>query len=147
MRKTLMVIVILALPFAGRAQEPGSPNVKLPEDVIYKASVSGKDPQTAVLLGDPGKPGVFVMRMKFPANMKIMPLTHPDAWRTGVVLSGTLYYALGETWDESKLRALPTGTFFTTPTNAPHFVWAKDGEVVVQFTAMGPSGTTRIPQP
>lgn len=149
MRKTMTAIMILvtaALPSAGRAEGPGASNVSLPEDVVYEAASNGKGPQTAVLFGDPSKPGVFVMRMKFPANMKIMPLTHPDVWRTGVVLSGTLYYGVGEAWEESKLRAYPTGTFFTTATNAPHFVWARDGEVVVQFTAMGPSGTTRIPQ-
>jgi quercetin dioxygenase-like cupin family protein len=70
-----------------------------------------------------------------------MPHTHPDAWRTAVVLSGTLYFGSGEVWDESKLKAYPAGTFYTEPAGAPHFVWAKDGEVILQVTAMGPTGS------
>ena len=75
-----------------------------------------------------------------------MPHTHPDEWRTVVVLSGTHYFGLGDTWDESKFKAYPTGTFFSEPKGAPHFVWAKDGEVMIQFTAMGPTAITRIRQ-
>jgi len=75
-----------------------------------------------------------------------MPHFHPDEWRTGVVLSGNYYFGLGEQWDESKLRFYPPGTFFSEPKGTPHFIWAKDGEVMVQFTAMGPTGITRIPQ-
>ena len=75
-----------------------------------------------------------------------MPHTHPDEWRTAVVLSGTLYFGLGDKWDDAKLQARPAGTFFTEAKDAPHFVWAKDGEVIIQITGMGPSGTTPIPQ-
>jgi hypothetical protein len=28
----------------------------------------------------------------------------------------------------------------------PHFVWAKDGEVILQTTGMGPTGINLIPQ-
>ena len=49
-------------------------------------------------------------------------------------------------WDESKLKPYVPGTFFSEPKGVPHFVWAKDGEVVIQVTAMGPTGVTRIPQ-
>jgi hypothetical protein len=62
-----------------------------------------------------------------------------------VVLSGTIYFGLGETWDDSKLKAFPAGTFFSEPKETPHFVWAKDGEVIVQVTGMGPTGTKLIP--
>jgi hypothetical protein len=63
------------------------------------------------------------------------------------ILSGTLYYGLGEQWDESKLIAFPPGTFFSEPERMPHFAWAKDGEVVLQLTAIGPIGTTVIQAP
>jgi quercetin dioxygenase-like cupin family protein len=86
------------------------------------------------------------MRVKFPAGYKLMPHFHPDEWRTGIVLSGNYYFGLGKQWDESKLRPYPPGTFFSEPKGVPHFVWAKDGEVIIQVTAMGPTGVTRIPQ-
>ena len=68
-----------------------------------------------------------------------------DEWRTVVVLSGTIYFGLGDTWDEGKLKPYPTGTFLSEPKDTPHFVWAKDGEVIVQVTAMGPTATKMIP--
>ena len=59
---------------------------------------------------------------------------------------GTLYFGVGEQWDESKLKGYPAGTFFSEPSKTPHYVWAKDGEVILQITGMGPTGTTPIPQ-
>ena len=87
--------------------------VKFPAE-MFKAPVS-LGPQTAVLYGDPTKPGVYVQRVKFPPGTKVMPHWHPDEWRTAVVLSGTLYFGVGEQWDESKLQPYPTGTFYSEP--------------------------------
>ena len=36
--------------------------------------------------------------------------------------------------------------FYSEPKDTPHFVWAKDVEVIVQITGMGPTGTKMIPQ-
>jgi quercetin dioxygenase-like cupin family protein len=88
---------------------------KLPEQIEFKGLPAA--PQFATLFGDPAKEGFYVVRVKFPAGLKLMPHTHPDAPRTVAVLSGTLYFAFGETWDESKLKAFPAGTFFSEPPN------------------------------
>jgi quercetin dioxygenase-like cupin family protein len=130
---------------ASDAQNTDASVVKLPQDIEFKGPLTGA-PQTAVLYGNPSKPGVYVVRVRFPVGFKLMPHFHPDEWRTGVVLSGNYYFGLGEQWDEGKLKAYPAGTFFSEPKGTPHFVWAKDGEVIVQFTGMGPTGVTQIPQ-
>jgi len=116
--------------------------VKLPNDIQYKGLPGA--PQIATLYGDPTKSEFFVQRVKFPAGIKIMPHFHPDQPRTIAVLSGTFYFGLGDTWDEGKLQAFPAGTFFTEAPNAPHFAWAKDGEVIVQLTSTGPTGTVHV---
>jgi quercetin dioxygenase-like cupin family protein len=95
----------------------------MPHDIVWKAPPVSPGPETAVTYGDPSKPGVYVMRVRFPAGFKLMPHFHPDEWRTGVVLSGNYYFALGEQWDESKLTPYPAGTFFSEPKGTPHFVW------------------------
>ena len=146
MIKSCLVLVLVASVSAeAYAQSPGESVVKLPSQIEFKAPVS-PGPQTAILYGDPTKAGVFVTRVKFAQGLKIMPHWHPDAWRTVVVVSGTLYFGLGEKWDESKLSTYPVGTFFSEPSKSPHFAWAKDGEVIIQVTGMGPTGTTPIPQ-
>jgi quercetin dioxygenase-like cupin family protein len=128
-------LCLFAVP--GRAQ--AEVVVKKPAEITYSASVDGK-PQIAVLYGDPEKPGFYVLRMKFPAGFKVQPHTHPEITRTLTVLSGTLYFGFGETFDEAKVEAFPAGTFFTELPTTPHFVWAKDGEVIVEVAGIGPTG-------
>lgn len=111
--------------------------VKLPQDVTYPASAAGAE--TAVLYGDPAKPGLYVVRLKLPAGTKVIPHTHPEEVRTLTVLSGTLYFGLGDQFDESKLTPYPAGTFFTELPNVAHYVAAKGGEVIFQVTGIGPS--------
>ena len=142
----LVLLLISGGAVAVHAQGTGNSIVTMPQDIVWKAPPVSPGPETAVTYGDPTKPGVYVLRVKFPAGFKLMPHFHPDEWRTGVVLSGTYHFGLGEQWDESKLKPYPPGTFFSEPKGMPHFVWAKDGEVIIQLTAMGPTGITRIPQ-
>jgi quercetin dioxygenase-like cupin family protein len=140
----LAVVLFAALTTASvRGQDAGV--LKLPQDIEFKGPLSGP-PQTVVLYGDPTKPGLFVTRVKFSAGWKDAPHWHPDEARTVAVLSGTFYFGSGDTWDESKLKAYPAGTFYSEPPKAAHFTWAKDGEVVIQITGIGPSGKTFIKQ-
>jgi quercetin dioxygenase-like cupin family protein len=102
--------------------------------------------QIAVLYGDPAKPGLYVVRLKLPGGAKVGPHTHPEEVRTLTVLSGTLYFGFGEEWDENKLTPYPAGTFFSELPNVPHFVSAKDGEVIFQATGIGPSALIPVQQ-
>lgn len=138
----VLSLCVIAAPYLLGA-EPALPgNVTLPDRIAFHGPANA--PQTAVIFGDPAKAELYVERYKFPKGQKLMPHWHSDAVRTVVVLSGTLYYAEGEQWDEAKLRPFPAGTFFYEPKGMPHFAWAKDGEVELQLTAVGPSGTTLV---
>jgi quercetin dioxygenase-like cupin family protein len=140
-------VAAIGLGFAAAAytQDSELGKIELPGEIAYKGLPGSL--QIATLFGDPAKVGVFVQRYKFPAGLKLMPHSHPDQPRTVAVLSGTLYYAFGEEWDEAKLRPLPAGAFFTEPPNAAHFAWAKDGEVVLQLTSIGPTGSVFVKSP
>ncbi len=74
------------------AQSPDASVLKLPESIEFKAASVPGAPQTAILYGDPTKPGVFVTRVKFSPGWKDMPHWHPDEVRTVAVLSGTFYF-------------------------------------------------------
>jgi quercetin dioxygenase-like cupin family protein len=145
----LLVPVIFALCTAGawwpaHAQNVDTSIVKLPQDITYKGLPGA--PQHVTLFGDPSQPGLYVDRIKFLRGMKVMPHWHPDTVRTVLVMSGTFYFAVGEQWDESKLKPYPAGTLYSEPAKTPHYAWAKDGEVILQVTAIGPTGNTPIPQ-
>jgi len=93
----------------------------------------------AVLVGEPSQPGPYVIRVKLPDGVKLMPHRHPED-RVYTVMSGVFYIGLGETFEESKLQAYPPGCVIVLPGNTPHFHWAKSGEYVTQVTAIGPLG-------
>jgi quercetin dioxygenase-like cupin family protein len=129
---------------SAQSQEPDTSVVRLPQDLVYKGLPEA--PQHVTLFGDSSKPGLYVDRIKFAPGTKVMPHWHPDSVRTVLVLSGTFYFAVGEQWDESQLKPYPTGTLYSEPARTPHYAWAKDGEVILQVTAIGPTGSTPIPQ-
>jgi quercetin dioxygenase-like cupin family protein len=94
--------------------------------------------EQAKLVGDPSKPGPYTIRLKFPAGYKLAPHTHPD-YREVTILSGTWYTGYGETFDAAKLKPLPAGSFYTEPSNLPHFVEVRE-PVMIQVSGTGPSG-------
>jgi hypothetical protein len=114
----------------------------------FRRAQFGVVPVRSLLIGMkcPGCSERLDMRdqVKFPPGFKLRPHWHPEAVRTVVILSGALYYANGEQWDESKLKPFPAGTFFSELPRVPHYAWARDGEVVLQLTGIGPTGTQLI---
>src|SRR5258708_7973726 len=122
---TLIALCGLTVSLAASAQNIETRILRLPQDIAYTG------PGPTVLYGDPTKPGMYAYRSKLALGSKNVPHRHPEE-RTVAILSGTLYYGLGEQWDESKLIAFPAGTFFSEPPKMPHFAWAKDGEVILQ---------------
>ena len=113
-----------------------------PDEIKWEGDQSGV--QRARLVGDDKQPGMYTYRVRFPVNHKVQPHFHPDE-RVVTVLSGTLYVGFGEQFDERTMKALPAGSIWTEPARQPHYVFAKDGEVVFQVVGSnGPSGTTRI---
>jgi quercetin dioxygenase-like cupin family protein len=149
-RHARTALFLLALCTAGgtgvpaQSQDANTGVLTLPQDIIYKGLPGA--PQHVTLFGDSSKPGLYVDRIKFAPGMKVMPHWHPDSVRTVLVLSGTFYFAVGEQWDESQLKAYPAGTLYSEPAGTPHYAWAKDGEVILQVTAVGPTGNTPVPQ-
>jgi quercetin dioxygenase-like cupin family protein len=99
--------------------------------------------QTVVLKGDPSKAGLYTLLLRLGPNQKIEAHAHSDD-RVAVVVSGTWYFAYGREFDESKLRALPPGSFYTEPPNVDHFAMTKGEGVTIQITGAGPSSTTYV---
>lgn len=118
-----------------------SPIRQTPDE--FKWDVSPRGNARANILGDDGKPGIYVNRTKFPPNTRIQPHSHPDE-RVVTVISGTLYMGYGERLDEGATKTLSAGSIWTEPANQPHFVFTKDEEAVIQVVGHGPSGTMRI---
>ena len=112
----------------------------LPENIIWKPFPAfPPSARLAVMVGDPSQPGPYVIRVKLPDGVKLMPHRHPED-RIYTVMSGVFYIGLGDTFDGAKLQAYPPGSVIVLPGDTPHFHWAKSGEYVTQVTAIGPLG-------
>jgi quercetin dioxygenase-like cupin family protein len=112
----------------------------LPEDVDWKPFAAFPPPvRLAVIVGTPSEPGPYVIRVKAPSGVKLMPHRHPED-RIYTVISGVFYIGLGETFDADRLQAFPPGSVVVLPGGTWHFHWAKSGEYVTQVTAIGPLG-------
>lgn len=55
-----------------------------------------------------------------------------------------LYPAARAIFAETKVVAIPSGAVYVAPANVPHYVWARDGEVLYQEAGVGPTGTTFV---
>jgi hypothetical protein len=91
-------------PIAATAEDYGQ-IIKLPEDIHFGGLA--QTAQVVILYGDPSKAGLYVERIRFPAGLEMQAHMHSDPHRTVLILSGTLYYAVGKEWDESKMKPLP----------------------------------------
>ena len=110
----------------------------LPEDVDWEPFAAfPPSARLAVLVGHPSEPGPYVVRVKVPSGVKLMPHRH-DEDRVYTVISGVFYIGRGDQFDEEKLEAYPPGSVVVLPGDTPHFHWAKSGEYVTQVTAIGP---------
>ncbi len=88
--------------------------------------------QEIVVMGDPSKPGVYMILLKIAANTKIAAHLHPDQ-RVATVVSGTWYFGYGDQFDESKLKKLPQGSIYSEVAGQNHFAMTKE-PVIVEIT-------------
>ena len=146
MKKQVLLGVALVLLGALAVQAASKEKAAAaPDHVMYKEKDIqwGEAPpalpagaKVAVLMGDPGKPGPFILRIKAPSGYRVMPHWHPTT-ETVTVLSGTFNIGMGDKWDDKALTGLGSGGFITMNAKARHFAICK-GETVVQVSGTGP---------
>jgi quercetin dioxygenase-like cupin family protein len=110
----------------------------LPEDIAWEPFPAfPPSARLAVVVAHTSEPGPYVVRVKVPSGVKVMPHRHKED-RIYTVMSGVFYIGLGKQFDEEKLEAYPPGAVVVLPGDTPHFHWAKSGEYVTQVAAIGP---------
>jgi mannose-6-phosphate isomerase-like protein (cupin superfamily) len=154
MKKIFRIVPVLgsaliAVPSA-LAQAPPSVtpvNPSAPKEahvLVHNADVAWQDAppflppgaKVAVLDGDPGKPGLYTMRLKIPDGYRVAAHWHPNAEHLTIV-AGTFHLGMGDRLDTSKATALKPGDYTVMPGKMHHYAWS-EGETVVQAHGMGP---------
>lgn len=138
MRALLPAVAALAAIANADHDKPAMDSLYPPDAIAWKDGPPSlpKGAKFAVLEGDPAKPGPFVFRVKVPDGYRIPVHTHPKPERV-TVIAGVFHIGMGDTFDSTKAKPMPVGTYGTWPADMKHFVWVK-GETIVQFHGDGP---------
>ena len=137
---TLAVGGLLLAASAGHAADLDRSAVDFttPDAIKWVRNAAGTNEQ-AVLFGDPGKPGPYVVRLKWlPGNMS-RPHFHQND-RHFVVISGTWWLGSGEKYDPDSTVPVGPGTYVYHKAKGIHYDGAKNEEVIIQVWGIGPDG-------
>jgi quercetin dioxygenase-like cupin family protein len=98
-----------------------------------------KGAQIAVLEGDPTKPGLYAVRLRFPVHYAIPAHSHPTNEHV-VVTSGALEFGMGDVLDKraSANTRLTVGGFIDASANVNHFAFTGDEEATIVLYGEGP---------
>lgn len=138
------IVLVAAATSTAQAQTTDGHKIVSPQDIKWAPAPPSIPPgaQAAVLYGNPGKDGLFALRLKLPKGYGIAPHTHPKP-EIVTVISGTFRLGMGETADRSKGTALPAGSFFAMSPGMAHFAFA-DEDTVIQLNSTGPWTLTYV---
>jgi quercetin dioxygenase-like cupin family protein len=136
MKKLLIAAAVMAL--AGSALAQTAHKVVRVEELTWVDDALFKGVKTAILVGDPTKAEVIVLRMKLPPHYRIPPHTHPFA-EVVTVLTGSYVNNFGEKF-EPKGEMMKAGSLFVLPAKHAHYTWTADEETILQIQFMGPRG-------
>ncbi len=125
------------------ADAPAAPAPILPEALRWASPPGLAAVHGAWVVGGERAPGPYLFRVRLERGARIPPHVHPDT-RNTTVLSGTLWVGFGETVDDARLAAVPVGAVYVAPAGVPHWLAAKDEEVVYQESGVGPTATTPL---
>ena len=137
--------IALTAPGARAAAEldPKAISIQLPADIKW---VKGTGAETATLVGDPSKPGLYVVLQKWLPHNNSRPHFHPND-RYITVLSGTWWVNTGAKYDPDGMKPVPAGSFVTHFAKEVHYDGAKDVECILEIVGIGPATSTPAAAP
>jgi hypothetical protein len=139
-----MPICFAATLSIGSAAElnPAAVIYKLPDQIPWSAP-DARGVQNAVMVGDPSKPGFYVVFTKWlKGNHFSRPHFHPND-RYITVLQGTWWVGSGPKFDPDKgTTSMPAGSFVTHFGRQVHWDDAKDEDAVLMIMGEGPATAT-----
>ena len=141
MNKIRFAAPLIALAAFMAARQTGlsqSMNTFLPDAIQWVDGPAVLQPgsKMAVVKGDPTQPGLFTMRLRFPANYRVDPHWHV-ADEHVTVISGALHIGMGDMFDREKGKPLPRGGFLWMTAGTRHFAWTEQ-PTELQIHGIGP---------
>ncbi len=124
--------------------DPKAITISLPKDIKWvKNAAAGSE--VATLVGDPSKPGLYIVLQKWLPHHNSRPHFHPND-RYITVLSGTWWVNTGPKYDMENAKPIPAGSYVVHHGKEIHYDGAKDAECLLQIVGMGPATNTPAEQ-
>jgi len=142
-RYVMTLLALAAMSGFGAAAElnPAAVIYKLPEQIPW-GPVNAAGAQSAVVVGDPAKPGFYMVYNKWTkGNHFSRPHFHPND-RYIVVLQGTWWVGSGPKFDPANSTPMPAGSFVTHFAKQVHWDGAKDEDTILLIMGEGPATST-----
>ena len=117
---------------------PAAISIQVPKDINWKDSEGAAQ---AVLYGDPSKPGLYVILIKWHPHHMSRPHFHPND-RIATVLSGTWWVGTGTKYQPDSTVAVHAGSVVKHFAKQVHYDGAKDEETMIEIAGMGPETPT-----
>ena len=136
----VLSVLLLAPAARGADLDRSAVDFKTPAEIKWVRNAAGTN-ESAVLFGDPSKPGPYVVRLRWLPGHMSRPHFHPND-RFFVVISGTWWMGTGETFDPASTVPAPAGSYVIHYGGKVHYDGAKDEETVIQVWGMGPATST-----
>src|SRR5512132_1342884 len=136
----LTVLIVAVLPVQA---QPQGHVMSTPDALKWVDPPTFPGAKLAVVQGDPGKEGLFVYRVKLPANYRIAPHFHKSGENV-TVLSGVFFIGMGEVFDQKAATEMKVGSFVGTPATHRHFAFAGSEETLIQVHGVGPTDITFV---
>lgn len=114
---------------------------KMPDQIPWSQRAAN-GAQTAILFGDPSKPGIYVQLNRRAPNNWSRPHFH-DNDRYITVLEGTMWIGTGTKFDPENTVALRPGGFVRDIAKQAHFDGSKDDGFTIEIVGMGPATSTQ----
>ena len=131
--------MVASAPVRAVELDPKAVIYKLPDNIEWKGTGGNR---SAVLVGDPAKPGLYIVINKWLAgNNFSRPHFHPND-RFITVLKGTWWVGSGRKFDPANTVPMREGTFVTHFGGQVHWDGAKDEDAVLSIMGEGPATST-----
>ena len=99
--------------------------------------------RTTILYGDPTRAGPYTIALRAPPNVRIAAHSHRDN-RTAVVVAGVWRFGYGRKADETLVKILPPGSFYSEPAGVDHFAMTGPEGATVYISGHGPTSTDYV---
>ena len=136
-----ILLAVFSLAAATAQQlDPKIVTFKLPDQIVWKDNPKGGN-RSAVLQGDPSKPGPYAMLLQWlPGNMS-RPHFHPND-RFFIVVSGTWWVGSGPDFNPDATVPMPAGSHVIHYAKGVHFDGAKSEQATILVWGEGPATST-----